>query len=37
MTMVDGKILYEDGRFTTIDAAKAERDLKRAVKRLFKA
>ena len=36
MTMVDGKVLYEDGNFTTIDAKKAERALKKSVNRLFK-
>ena len=36
MTMVDGRILYEDGRFTTIDAAKAEKAFTASVKRLQK-
>ncbi len=36
MTMVDGRILYEDGKFTTIDAAKAQRALAKAVKHLTK-
>lgn len=35
MTMVDGKILYEDGKFTTIDAVKAKEDIKASVDRLF--
>ena len=34
MTMVDGRILYEDGKFTTINAAKARRALAKAVKHL---
>ena len=36
MTMVDGRILYEDGAFTTIDAAKAEKAFTKVVKRLQK-
>ncbi|MBR7148384.1 MAG: amidohydrolase, partial [Firmicutes bacterium] len=35
MTMVDGKILYENGVFLTIDFEKAKFDLDAAVKRLF--
>ena len=35
MTMADGRILYEDGRFYTIDRDRAERDLLEAVERLF--
>ena len=35
MTMVDGKILYEDGVFTTIDIRKAKEDLQRSADRLF--
>ncbi len=35
MTMADGRILYEDGRFYTIDRDRAERDLLEAVDRLF--
>ncbi|MBR5731296.1 MAG: amidohydrolase [Firmicutes bacterium] len=35
MTMADGRILYEDGQFFTIDRDRAERDLMEAVERLF--
>ena len=35
MTMADGRVLYEDGRFFTIDRDRAERDLMEAVERLF--
>ncbi len=35
MTMVDGKILYENGEYLTIDREKAMFDAKRAVKRLY--
>ena len=34
MTMVDGRILYKDGKFLTIDAKKAKEDLMRSVERL---
>ena len=35
MTMVDGKILYENGEYLTIDREKAFYDVKQAVKRLY--
>ena len=35
MTMVDGKILYENGEYLTIDREKAMFDAKQAVKRLY--
>ena len=35
MTMVDGKILYENGEYLTIDREKALHDAKQAVKRLY--
>ena len=35
MTMVDGKILYENGEYLTIDREKAMYDAKQAVKRLY--
>ena len=35
MTMVDGKVLYEDGEFFTIDREKTEKDLLEASARLF--
>ncbi len=35
MTMVDGKILYENGEYLTIDREKVMFDAKRAVKRLY--
>ena len=35
MTMVDGKILYENGEFKTIDAEKVRWDVKAALKRLY--
>ncbi len=35
MTMVDGKILYENGEFLTIDRERVQHDLKHAVSRLF--
>ena len=35
MTMVDGKILYENGEFRTIDREKVMADAKSAVKRLY--
>ncbi len=35
MTMVDGKILYENGAFLTIDAEKAKYDMRAALKRLY--
>ena len=35
MTMVDGKILYENGEYLTIDREKALQDAKQAVKRLY--
>ena len=35
MTMVDGRILYENGEYLTIDREKAMFDAKRAVKRLY--
>ena len=34
MTMADGRILYENGRFLTIDAKKAKEDLLKSVERL---
>ena len=36
MTMVDGKILYENGVFLTLDADKVYADMKSAVARLYK-
>ena len=35
MTMVDGKILYEDGEYLTLDRDKVMFDAKQAVKRLY--
>lgn len=35
MTMVDGKILYENGEFKTIDAQRVYHDVAAAVKRLY--
>lgn len=35
MTMVDGRILYENGEYLTIDREKALYDAKRAVERLY--
>ena len=35
MTMVDGKILYENGEYLTLDREKAMYDAKQAVKRLY--
>ncbi len=35
MTMVDGRILYENGEYTTIDRDKAMYDAKKAVDRLY--
>lgn len=35
MTMVDGKILYENGEYMTIDREKVIYDVKQAVKRLY--
>ena len=35
MTMVDGKILYENGEFLTIDRERIQHDLKTAVSHLF--
>ena len=35
MTMVDGKILYENGEFLTIDRERTERDVQASVERLF--
>lgn len=36
MTMVDGKILYENGVFTTLDQEQIYKDVDEAVKRLYK-
>ena len=36
MTMVDGKILYEDGEFTTLDVDKAKFEMNQAIERLYK-
>lgn len=36
MTMVDGKILYENGVFLTLDAEKVTADMKQAVARLYR-
>ena len=35
MTMVDGKILYENGEFKTIDAERVRWDVRAALKRLY--
>lgn len=35
MTMCDGKILYEDGEYTTLDKEKIMFDVKNSVKRLY--
>ena len=35
LTMVDGKILYENGEFLTLDADKILYESKAAVKRLY--
>ncbi|MCL2034807.1 MAG: amidohydrolase [Oscillospiraceae bacterium] len=36
MTMVDGKILFENGNYTTIDVEKARFDLEKSIARLFR-
>ncbi|MBQ9624902.1 MAG: amidohydrolase [Clostridia bacterium] len=36
MTMVDGKILYDNGEYLTIDADKVKAQVKKAVERLYK-
>ena len=36
MTMVDGKILYENGRFYTLDAERIRRSAQRCVERLYR-
>ena len=36
MTMVDGKILYENGEFKTLDENKVRADMERAVERLYR-
>ena len=36
MTMVDGKILYEDGNYLTLDKEKIVSDFKKAVKEFYK-
>ena len=35
MTMVDGKILYEDGKFLTLDPGTVMNNARAAVKRLY--
>ena len=35
MTMVDGKILYEDGKFLTLDPETVMNNARAAVKRLY--
>ena len=35
MTMVDGRVLYEDGKYLTLDPEKVMADAKAAVKRLY--
>ena len=35
MTVVDGRILYDHGRFTTMDPERVYRDVERAVKELY--
>ena len=35
MTMVDGKVLYEDGKFLTIDIDEAKKELLEASSRLY--
>ena len=35
MTMVDGKLLYEDGAFLTLDADRIRADMRAAVKKLY--
>ena len=35
MTMVDGKVLYENGEFLTLDRERILHDAKAAVKRLY--
>lgn len=35
MTMVDGKILYENGEYTTLDKEKIYYDIEKAVKKLY--
>jgi 5-methylthioadenosine/S-adenosylhomocysteine deaminase len=35
MTMVDGRILYENGEYLTLDREKVMFDAKQAVKRLY--
>lgn len=35
MTMVDGKVLYEDGEFLTLDAEKIRYEVKAALKRIY--
>ena len=36
MTVVDGRILYDHGRFTTLDPERIYRDVERAVRELYK-
>ena len=35
MTMVDGKILYEDGKFTTLNPEKVIQNARAAIRRLY--
>ena len=35
MTMVDGKILYENGEYTTIDAEKAKAEVRESIDRIY--
>ncbi len=35
MTMVDGKVLYDNGRFLTLNAPQIYRDVRRAVERVY--
>ena len=35
MTMVDGKVLYENGEYKTIDTEKVYFDVKKAVEGLY--
>jgi 5-methylthioadenosine/S-adenosylhomocysteine deaminase len=36
MTMVDGKILYENGQYLTLDKEKIVQDFKKAVEEFYK-
>ena len=35
MTMVDGKILYENGEYTTLDAEKVKAEVRESIDRIY--